>query len=328
MTNQKSGKTLNYKIVNLRALCIILVVLAHSIIIYNGNWNLYATTQSSIILKYLCNLIYIFHMPLFFSISGYLAYYSYKKVDSYKTFALKKAVRLLIPFIIFGLFWMIPIRFIANYSGYQDTNLATIIAKLLIGTDSGHLWFLPCLFLIFCVHLLLIRHVKNTKVQVAIIITLFLIGHFAPLMAGNVLVNLTWFHLGYLINKHRIDQSKKHAWVLLAASILGVIVYFVAESLFSNTYILRAIKYFDCFFIIMTAYKLVSRRQSKILNSISDLSFGIYLFHSPLIYLSFNYLPEINPYLMLLLNFAGFGSVAAGLTAIVKKTKIKMIIGE
>lgn len=328
MTNQKSSKTLNYKIVNLRALCIILVVLAHSIIIYNGNWNLYTAAQSSAILKYLCNLIYIFHMPLFFSISGYLAYYSYKKVDSYKTFALKKAVRLLVPFIIFGLFWMIPIRFLANYSGYQDANLIAIIAKLLIGVDSGHLWFLPCLFIIFCVHLPIIRHIKNTKLQAIIIVALFILGHFAPAIAGNVLVNLIWFHLGYLINKHKIDQSKKHTWMFLAASILGVVVYLAAESLFNNAYILRAIKYFDCFFIIMTAYKLVSQRQLKILNTISDLSFGIYLFHSPLIYLSFNYLPDINPCLMLLLNFAGFGSVAAGLTAIVKKTKIKSIIGE
>lgn len=58
-------------------------------------------------------------------------------------------------------------------------------------------------------------------------------------------------------------------------------------------------------------------------------SFGIYLFHSPLIYITYTLIPNSNPIIILLINFGIFGTVGFILTEIFRKIKIlKFAIGE
>ena len=66
----------------------------------------------------------------------------------------------------------------------------------------------------------------------------------------------------------------------------------------------------------------------KIINNISNNSYGMYLFHSPLVYLTFKFLPNINPILMIIINFIVFGSISYLITYLIRKTKFKFIIGE
>ena len=67
------------KIVNIRALAIIIVVLGHSIILYSTSWGFYQSVNKVIFLDKVKNIINLFQMPLFFSISGYLLYYQLNK---------------------------------------------------------------------------------------------------------------------------------------------------------------------------------------------------------------------------------------------------------
>lgn len=129
----------NTKIVNIRALAIILVVLGHSIILYSESWGYFQSVYDVPFLDSLKSFINIIQMPLFFSISGFLFYYSINKQKNFKPFFTKKVKRLLIPFLVIGIFWMIPIKVLIDYSGYQNLNLLQIIGKLFLGTDSGHL---------------------------------------------------------------------------------------------------------------------------------------------------------------------------------------------
>lgn len=62
----------NTKIVNIRAIAILLVVFGNSIILYSSTWNLYTSTNQVLILDYLKRIIDLIQMPLFFSISGFL----------------------------------------------------------------------------------------------------------------------------------------------------------------------------------------------------------------------------------------------------------------
>ena len=54
----------------------------------------------------------------------------------------------------------------------------------------------------------------------------------------------------------------------------------------------------------------------------------MYLFHSPLVYLTFKFLPNISPILMIIINFIVFGSISYIITYLIRKTKFKFIIGE
>ena len=61
----------NSKITNMRALAILLVVLGHSIILYDSSWGLYSTDNVCGILETVKHFINVIQMPLFYSISGY-----------------------------------------------------------------------------------------------------------------------------------------------------------------------------------------------------------------------------------------------------------------
>ncbi|RGP01733.1 hypothetical protein DXA79_08640 [Bifidobacterium pseudocatenulatum] len=79
---------------------------------------------------------------------------------------------------------------------------------------------------------------------------------------------------------------------------------------------------------VLAAYLVVPNHSTAALRKISRNSMGIYLFHSPLIYLSFNFWPNISPWLMVLINFVGFGTIAYGMTELVRKLGLGIVIGE
>lgn len=110
----RQNRQKNYLISNLRVLAILLVVLGHSIIIYDPNWTTYNTPFHSVFGD-TEKIINLFQMELFFSLSGFLFFYTTQKKFKIKSLLKKKTIRLLIPFLLIGLFYLIPIRFIANY---------------------------------------------------------------------------------------------------------------------------------------------------------------------------------------------------------------------
>ena len=95
--------------------------------------------------------IYAFHMPLFFLISGML--FKREKFYGFGDFLKRRAKRLLVPFVIYSVvtwaIWAI-FRFVRHDSvvSYWDPLLQTVIAKG-SGAYMVHnsaLWFIPCLF--------------------------------------------------------------------------------------------------------------------------------------------------------------------------------------
>lgn len=95
--------------------------------------------------------IYAFHMPLFFLISGML--FKRDNFDGFRDFLKRRAKRLMVPFVIYSVVtWIIwaAFRFIRhdNVVSYWDPLLQTVIAKG-SGAYMVHnsaLWFIPCLF--------------------------------------------------------------------------------------------------------------------------------------------------------------------------------------
>ena len=115
-------------------------------------------------------------MPLFFSLSGYL--FAGQKNLPFIEFLSKKTKRLLIPFFTAGLCYMLPIKLILGYPPYQGKRLVTVIKLFLLGNDTGHLWFLPTLFIIFLTAYFVKRVFENENnlvLWVAIAVASFLL---------------------------------------------------------------------------------------------------------------------------------------------------------
>lgn len=106
--------------------------------------------------------IYAFHMPLFFLISGML--FRREKYQCFGIFLRKRAKRLLMPFVIYSVAtWIIwaVFRFVRHDSvvSYWDPLLQTVIAKG-SGAYMVHnsaLWFIPCLFATEILYFVLFR---------------------------------------------------------------------------------------------------------------------------------------------------------------------------
>lgn len=321
------------KIVNLRALAIILVVLGHSIIIYDPQWAVVAgihTTISNPVLYWLKQCINIVQMPLFFSISGYCFYFTTdklnKKPEGRSDFLQKKFKRIIIPFIIVLLAYNNPVKMVIGLKGYSIHEWPNLIIHQVFMQDIGHLWYLPTLFIIFGLSYIF-RKVQQKRFDFILLSGLLLLNIFAyklpPIFClSNVATYWIFFYVGFLLNKDNIFQyianipPKVSLPCLAAILILGTV----------NPY--GMLSAFVSITTILLLYICISKKEDKFLQRISKNSYGIYLFHSPLIYIAYTRFPDISPIAMIFWNFILCGVVAYGITSILRLTKLKFIIGE
>lgn len=323
---------------NIRALAIFLVVLGHSIILYSTGWGLYETTRQAPFLSWLKSVIDIPQMPLFFSLSGYLFVFTHRKKQGFSALAKKKLLRLIVPFFGIGLLYLLPIRLLIGYPGYQGNSVADFALKFLTANDVGHLWFLPALFLIFLLSEIILsvaERIPVLKKYPGIVLlmagaALYLEGYriglgYSPLLSA--FHYLMWFALGYCLNVYqeyiqRIYRIRLVKWGLLLVNLLLLAYTLSVPSVRVLISIgLRAL-------FIVNAYGAMTEKTCSLVQRIDRNSFGIYLFHSPLIYITFASIPNVHPAIVVFINFVIFGAAAFGLTELVRKTKLKVLIGE
>lgn len=323
---------------NIRALAIFLVVLGHSIILYSAGWGLYETTVSVPWLDLLKRMIDMVQMPLFFSLSGYLFVLTHRKHRGLVHLLKTKALRLLVPYAGVGICYLLPVRLAVGFPSYQAMGVGEFAVKLLTSSDVGHLWFLPALFVIFLLaELILTLAEKIPGIKklpevflCAAALGLYLEGYrigfgYPPLLGAYSY--LIWFSLGYLLNICQVPIRKAYTlpavkwgllalgagglgWCLLAGSV-GVLLSLGAKAL-----------------CIVNAYGAMPSRSCTLAEKIDRSSFGIYLFHSPLIYITFARIPNAHPAVVVFVNLVVFGAAAYGMTELVRKTKLKVLIGE
>lgn len=334
-------KRTDWKAQNIRTLAILLVVLGHSIIIYDPNWNLYQPNFSSEFFMYLKRLINIIQMPLFFALSGYCYGLStWRENSNVIGFAKKKAKRLLIPFCFFALFWVIPIRSISHYALWDGLPFGSILLKVFLGFDSGHLWFLPTLFVAFILISFLeqikqkyvgkkgitSRHFENTFLFLSFLLSFG--SSFLPelLFIRPTGKNLFWFYFGLSILRNQSkERQKKILWVVITIVLLLFRVFYQRNIPLLSSFI----DYLGAALAVMNVFEWMPNKKNEFIAFIASCSFGIYLFHSPLLYPIFCYLNFLKPWQMCILNFFGLGGVSLFFTCILRKSKyLRILIGE
>lgn len=291
MNSQKEIKITYINIV--KALGIILVVIGHSISPIN-------------------RLIYLFHMPLFFFISGYL----YKDSYSLNPMRLieKRLKTLYLPYIKYQLIFLIfhntffelniynqEINKIKTYSIKESlihiNNIITFHGSELMG---GALWFLPALFMtnvLFCLYNYGIKRLgiqSESKIQIilAIIVSFsFILGllrtklGIPQLLNNNIaLVAVSIFYVGYLFKKYELKVSFKIIYACIAFIVLVILWrYFkVTVAMNQNKYsnpALFIVGWVSGIYLILYISKFLDKRRNKILNYIGSNTMIIMAFH-------------------------------------------------
>ncbi len=334
-----SSKERLTQIENIRALAIFLVVFGHSIILYSSEWTLYET---SVVVPWLDKLKYMIdaiQMPLFFSLSGYLFNFTHNKHRGFINLIKSKSLRLLVPYIATGLCYFIPLRILIGFGSYKNIGIIDIITKFWSSSDVGHLWFLPALFLAFIISEIILTLAENIPVIKSVpemffcVVALriyfegYRIGFGYPPLLGAY-AYLIWFSGGYFLSVHKeilkdIYDVKFIKCGLIVINIVLLYIYCKNSTDLSVLFIL----FFKTLFLV-NIYGLVNVKTYPFVRNIARNSFGIYLFHSPLIYITFANIPNAHPAIVVFINLCICGAVALGLTEILRKTKLKIFIGE
>jgi fucose 4-O-acetylase-like acetyltransferase len=143
-------------------------------------------------------IVYSFHMPLFFALSGYL--YQNGKY-SYRTLIAHKANRLLIPFLTIAVaFFLIKLPAGRYVALDEPVTLHSAVSVFIdpINSYAPLLWFLQALFLIFCLYPWLRRYLNEAAIIVLFVAINEIFGSKYPFL-GRVVANMPFFAFGILL---------------------------------------------------------------------------------------------------------------------------------
>ncbi|MCD7923288.1 MAG: acyltransferase [Bacteroides sp.] len=315
----------------LKCLATLLVVIGHIMILYKQGGSFPA--MENCYLAMLSDVIYLFHMPLFVAISGavYAIGKQSGKYQDVKSLLMNKAKRLLVPYYFVAYLFLVPT--ILGLGMNRTGSNIDYFLEIFLGTNCRHLWYLWALFWMFIIIRFCIGKYLGNPTYCLVIAMILSVGcsywvgadWFSFRMALHY---LPFFFLGeWLVVKgeNSMKMWKPVALVLLSGCILKLMDIRWMDSLFSlwmNVGIVVVL----CLFIRKVSAKSFFSHSFKIL--ILRNSFGVYLFHVPIIYIMVSYFQNYPIYV--LLPLVGVTSIMGSifLTMILRKMKLQCLIGE
>ncbi|MBP3635031.1 MAG: acyltransferase family protein [Bacilli bacterium] len=167
------------------------------------------------------NIIYMFHMPLFFFVSGITFKYSYNNDISFKDFARKKFKSIMIPYFIFiilsFIYWSLIERKIRNQFDISLVdnfiNIFVCIIKDDLYASNIVMWFLPCLFTSQLLFYLIIKIKKHTRI--ILIVICGIVGYLfnftkivLPYGIETSLIAVFYIYIGYIFDISKLKNKK------------------------------------------------------------------------------------------------------------------------
>lgn len=332
---KKSSASTVYNIV--KVITVLLVVVAHSTRMYTSNGAFRPLLQSNF-LALTTDYIYVFHMPLFIFVSG--AVYGLciqrgkytRKID----FLLNKAKRLLVPYFVFGFFYVAPVMCLTGLT--QQGYFSYCYHGIVLSLNSRHLWFLEALFLIFGYSVLIRKWILKSHgmriILLGVSVVFYIASRFMPaeFQIRAAFSYQLFFVMGAIFQFYYekiTDLFVKfwYLWIFLPVILLGNF-FFNPNAITSNIYKLVGILMVLMFAVLLEKWTQVDK--TKWFLCIKDYSMGIFLFHPMIIYLGYFWLfgENIPPLLLATGNVIVSLLLSIVLTKIVRKLRLGYLMGE
>ena len=324
---------------HLKVITIALVILGHCLVMYSPDGAI-NVVKAFLPFELATLLVYRFHVPCFFMVSGAIFALCLQK-NVYQNFAVffrKKVLRLLVPYVVFGILVVPPVLMVC---GLLDPQRAYTFAwNFISGSSVRHLWYLYALFLIFMLMWALRRFLKKENVKKVLLIS-FLVSlifrSFSPYILTYFQIANTFYYQFFFVCGVYLDfyfdeifyflqQKRKYLWVCLAILLC---------SMFADFWTLSGYVYALCGMVLSlwVAMWLSERKnltQKKWYAVISRDSYGIYLIHAMIVYLVFWAFSEIAIPALILAPLAFFGSLSFSvlLVELLRRVHLGFVIGE
>jgi len=259
---------------------IILVVIGH-----------FSPTQSPEYWGQVRSVIYSFHMPLFFLLSGFL--YNYHKY-SYASLIGNKVKRLMYPFVTVAIIFFI-IRYVSEifFTLQNPIDIKSIYALFLDPVNSyvPLLWFIYSLFLIFLIYPLMRRVLKSNAAIILIFIILNIAFGSDYIIFGKMVLNMPFFIFGVILREWGVLREKLSGG-LWYQSVSAFVIFLIAyQSMVSvdigsvlHYPIKLAVGIIGSIFIINISIMISSAKSVRLTGSVlaqlGYYSMAIYFFHT------------------------------------------------
>lgn len=237
------------------------------------------------------NFIYVFHMPLFFFISGYL--FSYKKgvnKGEYLNFIKKKFWRLMFPYIILNLLFFIPKVILSSYLVDEVEFSLTYLLNIMLTPKLnvwGHTWFLFALFIIYLLSPVWTFIVKrdNKWIWISSVIIGIILYNLPVktvfLTLNDLCRNMLFFLIGmliYKVPKEYLKSKINNIWY-----IIFVVCIFVLFIIFNENNNIKILEMILCTLQILTLFltSIKFYNENSKIEYLAKRSFSIYILHWP-----------------------------------------------
>ena len=183
----------------IRPILIVVVVLYHAFIVYNGGWKEPVGFVPCEQYKWIARVAYSFMLETFVFISGYVWAFQHielKRIETFESLVIKKMQRLMLPCLLFGILYQLTL----TRNGAE--NFVAIITNAVQGI--AHLWFLPMLFWCFIGAYLLNITKQTTVWRFLLLVLLSLVSYMPlPMQISRSMYYLLFFYSGYVAYRHR-----------------------------------------------------------------------------------------------------------------------------
>lgn len=318
-----------------KILLTLLVVFAHASRMYNGG--VYTPIHESSSLRLLTIMIYTFHMPAFFMLSGCIFGYQIDsgKYRDHKAFLVGKARSLLVPYLIVGILMVAPTM--VGLGLTEDSFLHYVCDGIFLGNNNRHLWYILALFWMFALTIPLRKLLLSRKLWCAIVILLggLLLSYFNPLrgiLQGWDTANyFLFFLIGIYLNRYweNIFTRKNRLWIALAALVCLMV---LAMRVFNINRVLYYVFALAGSIAMLCIVSLLPEAIGnwKLSRQILMDSYGIYLFHPMLIYIFFalTWYRDIHPWILCCGAAVLSVVISMLLSAAVRKLHLGLVLGE
>lgn len=207
----------NNKIDMLRGVAIILVIVGHGIDLLLQNGIMVIGVSQTIY-----GIIYMFHIPLFFLISGY----TYKSNRGGKSDIIKNIITFYIPYLFFNSIYWVEKMAASKILGIQLTQEAAEVSLKeivrLCWNGEGLSWFLLSMLLVKVIFHILDSYCSGMTAFLSFSVCFWLAYIFPQ---NQLLRYLGWgifFTIGYIIHKYDIDKKQKGLIFVFCMNIMAL----------------------------------------------------------------------------------------------------------
>lgn len=268
-----------------KGLTILLVVFGH-VIIGLFDSHVYTGTIQSQLLVWV-QAIYLFHMPVFFALSGYF-FTACQTPNDFLARIKKRSISIGVPYVAFSLILLIMFQI-----GGNAVRLSTDWQALfnIWQQPIGPLWFLYVLFGVIVANSALSLIVKDIRIHLVIALILAVIANLwvIPIYAiQRILIWSPFFLLGAYFRKYPIKGTWQHFGILAGIYVSYLVIWQFTNPTTRVSYNAPGLTGLLMIIAIVLAFMLFPQLSQKThlgdrFNHIGQQSLGIYLLHVPIV---------------------------------------------